>query len=84
MGAERPASGWFKDPLGRHESRWISDGLMTSLVRDGTVESIDAVTTAEIEAPLVPLVAEPAEQPHRPGLLSGIADVVLSALPPWG
>jgi hypothetical protein len=34
-------SGWFKDPYGRHDARWISGGSPTSLVRDGTIESTD-------------------------------------------
>ncbi len=33
--------GWYKDPYRRHESRWISDGTPTALVRDGAVESQD-------------------------------------------
>ena len=33
--------GWYKDPYGRHESRWISDGNPTALVRDAGVESQD-------------------------------------------
>jgi hypothetical protein len=33
--------GWYIDPYGHHEARWISGGYPTSLVRDGTVESQD-------------------------------------------
>jgi hypothetical protein len=33
--------GWYKDPFGRHEARWISVGTPTALVRDGSVESQD-------------------------------------------
>jgi hypothetical protein len=33
--------GWYVDPFGRHEARWISDGSPTALVRDGRVESKD-------------------------------------------
>jgi hypothetical protein len=33
--------GWCADPFGRHESRWISSGVPTSLVRDGQIESQD-------------------------------------------
>lgn len=33
--------GWFTDPFGRHEARWLSDGTPTSLVRDGDVEGHD-------------------------------------------
>ena len=35
------ASGWFKDPYGRHEARWMSAGTPTSLVRNGDVEQTD-------------------------------------------
>ncbi len=33
--------GWYTDPYGRHEARWLSDGAATKLVRDGDVESYD-------------------------------------------
>ena len=33
--------GWFTDPFGRHEARWLSKGKPTKLVRDGSVESYD-------------------------------------------
>lgn len=33
--------GWYVDPFGRHEARWISDGSPTALVRDGQIESKD-------------------------------------------
>ena len=33
--------GWFTDPFGRHEARWLSFGTPTKLVRDGDVESYD-------------------------------------------
>jgi hypothetical protein len=33
--------GWFTDPFGRHEARWLSDGTPTKLVRDGELESYD-------------------------------------------
>lgn len=33
--------GWHKEPYGRHESRWISDGTPTARVRDAEVESQD-------------------------------------------
>jgi len=33
--------GWYKDPYGRHESRWISDGTPTALVRDAGIELQD-------------------------------------------
>jgi hypothetical protein len=33
--------GWFTDPFGRHEARWLSNGAPTKLVRDGGDESYD-------------------------------------------
>lgn len=49
--------GWYVDPYGRHEARWISDGTPTALVRDGDVEAKDPPPD---EAPPRPLVrAEP-------------------------
>lgn len=38
-----PGEGWCPDPFGRHESRWMSAGVPTSLVRDDGVESHDDV-----------------------------------------
>lgn len=36
--------GWYTDPYGRHEARWLSQGTPTSLVRDGGTEGSDPVT----------------------------------------
>jgi len=33
--------GWFTDPFGRHEARWLSWGKPTKLVRDEGIESYD-------------------------------------------
>jgi len=33
--------GWFTDPYGIHEARWLSQGTPTKLVRDGGVEGYD-------------------------------------------
>jgi hypothetical protein len=33
--------GWYTDPFGRHEARWLSAGAPTALVRDGAHESHD-------------------------------------------
>ena len=46
-------TGWFDDPYGRHEARWISEGVPTSLVRDGKVEKTDPPPEQPIEGPLV-------------------------------
>ena len=39
---EERAEGWYTDPFGRHEARWMSDGEPTKLVRDAGGESFDA------------------------------------------
>ncbi len=36
--------GWYTDPYGRHEARWMSQGTPTRLVRDGSAEASDPVT----------------------------------------
>ena len=51
MGAEG-AEGWFVDPFGRHERRWLSDGRATSLVRDGRVEGVDVPPDTTLPAHL--------------------------------
>src|SRR6202046_2259054 len=33
--------GWYTDPWGDHDARWISDGVPSKLVRDGERESYD-------------------------------------------
>ncbi len=33
--------GWFTDPYGRHEARWMSAGEPTALIRDGGTEGND-------------------------------------------
>jgi hypothetical protein len=44
--------GWYIDPFGRHEARWISDGQPTALVRDGPVEAQDPPPGLPITGPL--------------------------------
>jgi hypothetical protein len=39
--ADERAEGWYADPFGRHEARWMSDGSPTKLVRDGDEESYE-------------------------------------------
>ena len=38
---ERFEEGWYFDPFGRHEARWLSQGRPTALVLDGEQESSD-------------------------------------------
>lgn len=47
------AEGWFRDPYGRHEVRWFSEGVPTALVRDGDVEAQDPPDPGEVPGPLV-------------------------------
>jgi hypothetical protein len=54
---EHLEEGWYTDPFGRHEARWLSRGTPTKLVRDGRVEAYDeppdeqpSVTPERIEA----------------------------------
>ena len=51
------AVGWFQDPFGRHELRWYSQGVPTSLVRDGTSESHDRPVRVRRRETIPPLPA---------------------------
>ena len=46
--------GWYIDPYGRHEARWISAGTPTSLVRDGGVEAQDTPPDEPMPADMEP------------------------------
>jgi hypothetical protein len=46
--------GWYHDPYGLHEARWISDGAPTALVRDNGVESDDDPPTTPFVRALEP------------------------------
>ena len=41
MKTEPLAEGWYRDPYGIHEDRWMSQGVPTALVRDSGRESQD-------------------------------------------
>jgi hypothetical protein len=41
--ANEEVEGWFTDPFGRHEARWMSGDTPTDLVRDGRAEGHDPV-----------------------------------------
>jgi hypothetical protein len=47
--------GWYKDPFGIHQGRWISAGKPTRLVLDNFVESNDDPPSDTFERPLEPL-----------------------------
>ena len=57
-GAGMHAEGWYLDPYGVHEARWISDGTPTALVRDGHVEAHDPPPDARYEGPLRPVAEQ--------------------------
>lgn len=54
------AEGWYLDPYGVHEERWISDGRPTALVRDGGAESHHAPPATPMPEPLVRPSRDPA------------------------
>jgi hypothetical protein len=51
--------GWYKDPYGRHENRWFSNGRATNLVSD-------AGTTSHDEPPAEPFDGELVEADEVP------------------
>jgi hypothetical protein len=57
--------GWFQDPFGVHQDRWISDGHPTALVRDNGVESHDPPPSGpdDVRPSLVRSVAPSASGP---------------------
>jgi hypothetical protein len=59
--------GWYVDPYGVHQARWISAGTPTALVRDGGVESQDPPPSAPFEGELQEL--EETESPDGEDLL---------------
>ena len=54
------AEGWYQDPFGAHEARWISAGTPTALVRDAGEESHDPPPDAPMPTDLVPVGEVPA------------------------
>jgi hypothetical protein len=49
--------GWYTDPYGRHEARWMSQGTPTALVRDGGREGSDPVADEPFK--VTPVLIEP-------------------------
>jgi hypothetical protein len=75
--AEESEEGWYTDPYGRHEARWMSAGTPTKLVRDGGVESYDDPPDEEPSHAATKIVEEP-----RPGTdLRRADDVEAEAVP---
>jgi len=54
--------GWYTDPFGLHEARWMSDGQATNLVRDKEVESHDPPPDEPFKQ-----VPQPIEAPESAG-----------------
>jgi hypothetical protein len=59
------AEGWYFDPFGVHECRWISRGRPTDLVRDGTAEAEDPPPDGPPPGPFVKVVADPRSMSRR-------------------
>ncbi len=51
--------GWYTDPWGHHDARWISDGVPSKLVRDGTTESYDDPPDSPPSQAWVPIQPSP-------------------------
>lgn len=51
--------GWYSDPYGRHEARWISGGVPTKLCRDGDTESYDEPPDSPPSHAWVPITPPP-------------------------
>jgi hypothetical protein len=56
---EPEQQGWYTDPWGRHEARWISQGVPSKLVRDGGLESYDDPPDAPPTQAWVPINPSP-------------------------
>ena len=66
-----PAEGWYRDPFGVHEDRWMSQGRPTKLVRDGGTESYDPPPDQPLPDALVPV---PDDEPEDPSDLRRYGD----------
>ena len=87
--------GWYTDPYGRHEARWMSVGSPTKLVRDGGVESYDDPPDEEPSQVPTKIVEEPTagaadrhradeSESDRPPTAGEFADAaVFGALSTW-
>jgi hypothetical protein len=59
MNGKPEQEGWYTDPYGRHEARWISGGVPTKLCRDGETESYDAPPDSPPTQAWVPITPPP-------------------------
>ncbi len=76
--------GWFKDPYGRHEARWFSNGALTSLVRDGSTTATDPPPSWGYQGVLEP-VDEPAHTKvfdgTEPGFFRRVVELIIDVVP---
>jgi hypothetical protein len=91
-----PESGWFDDPLGRHEKRFFNGIVWTSDVQDGEVRTSDPITASGSVPPNLPAGTVLSPQyvvvaPQKPGngpavgaLTLGIVAVVCAFSAPFG
>ncbi len=63
---DRSFEGWYQDPYGGHEARWYSEGVPTSLVRDGEDVSHDPPPPGWHVNPIAPAELE-LNVPEGPG-----------------
>lgn len=59
MSGNPEQEGWYTDPYGRHEARWMSGGVPTKLCRDGATESYDAPADSPPSQAWVPITPPP-------------------------
>jgi hypothetical protein len=57
--ADEHEEGWYTDPYGRHEARWLSVGMPTKLVRDDGVEPYEDPPDEEPSQAAIKIVEEP-------------------------
>ena len=59
MRGDLEQEGWYTDPYGRHDARWISGGIPTKLCRDGDTELYDAPPDSPPSHAWVPIAPPP-------------------------
>lgn len=91
-----PSSGWFEDPLGRHEKRFFNGVVWTSAVQDGDMRGVDVISSdgsprahlpeGTVLAPQYVVVAaqQPGNAPAVAALTLGVVGAVLAFSAPFG
>ncbi len=59
------AQGWYLDPYGVHEQRWISQGRPSNLVRDGRIEAKDPPPDGPANRPFIKVTGDPRSMTSR-------------------